>query len=229
MLDGDKLGDAENDDPVRTWPCGGTGSNRTRLKERGPRLKPGPGPGPNTGPNRATTQPGAGRRELLKSKAGRAELNRAAPKPRLELHRPDQNHHHNLHQNLHQNIPHSSHRNHQLMIHRNNHHNSHQHRLGHTQEHQNLHLHQTRPRPATGPTLLPSAPPRHPDPDLVSESTYAGAKFSEPPAPSVLPRPPTHWVRPGPGARDQMSLQLKTLLRVQDQDWARTGVGLNQD
>ncbi|XP_067274540.1 proline-rich nuclear receptor coactivator 1 [Pseudorasbora parva] len=63
-------------------------------------------------------------------------------------------------------------------------------------------------------------------PELSSEAdkTYAGAKFSEPPSPSVLPRPPRHWVgehvlqhasAQHDCSKKQMSEHLKTLLKVQ--------------
>lgn len=61
-------------------------------------------------------------------------------------------------------------------------------------------------------------------------SPFAGAKFSDPPSPKSLPKPPTHWIEEGspswdmfgssvqpsqPVLHDQIAAQLKSLLKVQ--------------
>ncbi|XP_029281525.1 proline-rich nuclear receptor coactivator 1 isoform X2 [Cottoperca gobio] len=80
-----------------------------------------------------------------------------------------------------------------------------------------------KPLHASDNVKLVSTPPAEAAPEYLKdgEKVYAGAKFSEPPSPSVLPKPPSHWVgdnepQHGSQSREQMTFHLKSLLKVQD-------------
>lgn len=53
---------------------------------------------------------------------------------------------------------------------------------------------------------------------MVSTSAFAGAKFSDPPSPKVLPKPPVHWMNkenePSGGSANSSCLQMTNVLKV---------------
>ncbi|XP_008287905.1 proline-rich nuclear receptor coactivator 1 [Stegastes partitus] len=85
------------------------------------------------------------------------------------------------------------------------------------------HREQKKPLLASNNVKIVNTPPAEALPEYLkdAEKVYAGAKFSEPPSPSVLPKPPSHWVgenepQQSNQSREQMTVHLKSLLKVQD-------------
>lgn len=90
---------------------------------------------------------------------------------------------------------------------------------------------QKKPLHASNHVKLLSTPPAEAAPEYIKDGdkVYAGAKFSEPPSPSVLPKPPSHWVgenepQQSNQSREQMTVHLKSLLKVQDKSWPPPGI-----
>ncbi|XP_072218033.1 proline-rich nuclear receptor coactivator 1-like [Leuresthes tenuis] len=82
---------------------------------------------------------------------------------------------------------------------------------------------QKKPLHASNNVKIITSPPAQTIPEYLKdgEKVYAGARFSEPPSPSVLPKPPSHWVgedepQQSNQSREQMTVHLKSLLKVQE-------------
>ncbi|XP_028997582.1 proline-rich nuclear receptor coactivator 1 [Betta splendens] len=168
--------------------------------------------GPQGAPSPHRAKPG-GRKEMLKSRGGRLERGTvpAAGHTGRSLPRPDHDG---------QNVNTRSHKPMQSPCSA----ASHTPRKKDTgSPHQPPPREQTRPLHSSTNTKIPPSPPAIASPEYLKdgEKVYAGAKFSEPPSPSVLPPPPSHWVGENElqqrnQRREQMTVHLKSLLKVRD-------------